>query len=102
MLAEFDGLRKPNRYGEVPFKNLDPLQPNEKYFEVIDSTVKLALSKNMYMGLLPTWGDKITPHWGDGPLFLMQTMRINTDGGLQNATQNIRTSYVFSAATVLR
>lgn len=27
-LAEFDGLRKPNAYGEVPFKNLDPMQPN--------------------------------------------------------------------------
>ncbi len=68
VLAEFDGLRKPNRYGEVPFKNLDPTQPNEKYFELIDATVKLALSKNMYMGLLPTWGDKITQAWGEGPV----------------------------------
>src|SRR6478672_3424336 len=29
LLAEFDGLRKPNQYGEVPLKNLDPTQPNE-------------------------------------------------------------------------
>ncbi len=41
-LAENDGLRTPNQYGEVPLKNLDPAKPNEKYFRVIDSTVHMA------------------------------------------------------------
>jgi hypothetical protein len=68
ILAEFDGLRKPNQYGEIPLKNLDPTQPNEKYFELVDWTVKNALQKNMFMGLLPTWGDKVTKLWGEGPV----------------------------------
>ena len=29
-LAEFDGLRTPNQYGELPLNNLDPTKPNEK------------------------------------------------------------------------
>jgi hypothetical protein len=68
ILAEFDGLRKPNQYGEVPLKNLDPNQPNEKYFELVDWTVQQAVKKNMFMGLLPTWGDKVTLLWGEGPV----------------------------------
>jgi len=68
LLAEFDGLRKPNQYGDVPLKNLDPAQPNEKYFRFVDSVVKMAASKNLIMGLLPTWGDKVTKLWGEGPV----------------------------------
>jgi hypothetical protein len=67
ILAEFDGLRKPNQYGEIPFIDLTPTKPNEKYFELIDWTVKEAMNKNMFMGLLPTWGDKVTKIWGQGP-----------------------------------
>jgi uncharacterized protein DUF4038/collagenase-like protein with putative collagen-binding domain len=67
ILAEFDGLRKPNQYGEVPLKNLDPTQPNEKYFELIDWTLEQAMKKNMLVGLLPTWGDKVLKLWGQGP-----------------------------------
>lgn len=67
ILAEFDGLRKPNQYGEIPFRNLNPDMPNEKYFELVDWTVKLALEKKIYMGLLPTWGDKVNLLWGEGP-----------------------------------
>lgn len=68
ILAEFDGLTKPNQYGDVPLNNLDPTQPNEKYFQLVDSVVKIALQKNLFMGLLPTWGDKITKMWGAGPV----------------------------------
>ncbi|MGM0377263.1 MAG: DUF4038 domain-containing protein, partial [Bacteroidota bacterium] len=32
ILAEMDGLRKPNQYGHVPFRQLDPGKPNEDYF----------------------------------------------------------------------
>jgi hypothetical protein len=68
ILAEIDGLRKPNQYGEVPLENLDPTTPNEKYFQFVDTVVKLASSKGLYMGLLPTWGDKVTQLWGVGPV----------------------------------
>lgn len=67
-LAEFDGLRKPNQYGDVPLKNLDPTKPNEAYFKVIDSAVHMARQRNLFIGLLPTWGDKVTKLWGEGPV----------------------------------
>ena len=67
-LAEFDGLRKPNRYGETPLRNINPAQPNEKYFQVIDSTIHMAKTRNLFIGLLPTWGDKVTKMWGEGPV----------------------------------
>lgn len=68
ILAEFNGLRKPNRYGEVPLVDLDPTKPNEKYFELVDYTVRLAMQKQLFMALLPTWGDKVTKMWGEGPV----------------------------------
>ena len=68
LLAEFDGLRKPNRYGDLPLLNMDPTTPNEKYFVFIDSVLKLAQQRDIYMGLLPTWGDKVTKMWGEGPV----------------------------------
>ena len=67
-LAEFNGLRQPNRYGELPFKNLDPNHPNGKYFAIIDSTIKMAMRLHLFIGLLPTWGDKVTKLWGEGPV----------------------------------
>jgi hypothetical protein len=67
ILAEFDGLTKPNQYGEVPLTDLDPTKPNEKYFDLVDWTVHQAMKKNMFMGLLPTWGDKVIKLWGKGP-----------------------------------
>ena len=68
ILAEFNGLKRPNQYGEVPLTDLDPTKPNEKYFDLVDYTVQLAQEKNMFMGLLPTWGDKVTKIWGEGPV----------------------------------
>lgn len=68
LLAEFNGLRKPDRYGQVPLQDLDPAKPNEAYFKRVDSIVKMAAAKNLYMGLLPTWGDKVTRLWGEGPV----------------------------------
>ncbi|CAN5590519.1 glycoside hydrolase family 140 protein [soil metagenome] len=67
-LAEFDGLRKPNQYGDLPLINMDPAKPNEKYFKVVDSVVHMAKKLNLFIGLLPTWGDKVTKLWGEGPV----------------------------------
>jgi len=65
-LAEFDGLRVPNAYGELPFFNLDPARPNEAYFAHLDWVIARAAEKGMYIGLLPTWGDKVNRMWGAG------------------------------------
>jgi len=73
ILAEFDGLKKPNQYGEIPLIDLDPTKPNEKYFELVDWTVKEAMKKNMFMGLLPTWGDKVIKMWGQGPIIFNES-----------------------------
>ncbi|HON01615.1 MAG TPA: glycoside hydrolase family 140 protein [Paludibacteraceae bacterium] len=68
VLPEMDGLRVPNRYGDVPLIDMDPTKPNEKYFQFVDTVVKLAAKKGIFMGLLPTWGDKVTQLWGEGPV----------------------------------
>lgn len=68
LLAEFDGLRIPNQNGDLPLINEDVTKPNEKYFRFVDSVVTMARTKNLIMGLLPTWGDKVTPRWGAGPV----------------------------------
>jgi|SRR5450432_2518259 len=68
VLAEFDGLRKPNRYGDIPFNHENTTQPNETYFKIIDSTIHLAFENGIFIGLLPTWGDKVTRNRGAGPV----------------------------------
>jgi hypothetical protein len=66
-LAEMDGLNVPNAYGERPLANNDPAQPNEKYFAHVDWIVARANALGLYIGFLPTWGDKWNKKWGVGP-----------------------------------
>ena len=66
-LAELDGLNTPNAEGEKPLINNDPTQPNEKYFAHMDWVIKKAEEKGIFIGLLPTWGDKWNKKWGEGP-----------------------------------
>lgn len=66
-LAELDGLRVPNRFGQVPFRDLDPSQPNELYWEHVDWSIAAAGSLGLRIGLLPTWGDKWNIGRGSGP-----------------------------------
>lgn len=68
ILAELDGLKTPALNGEVPLINMDPGQANEAYFHFVDEVVELAASKGLFMGLLPTWGDKVELRWGEGPV----------------------------------
>ncbi len=68
VLAEFDGLHTPNVYGHCPLIDDDPAQPNEAYFEHVDAVIQLAATKGLYIGLLPTWGDKVNKLWGAGPV----------------------------------
>jgi hypothetical protein len=58
-LAEFDGLNTPNVYGERPLIDNNPLHPNEAYFRHLDQVIDLAREKDLFVGLLPTWGDKV-------------------------------------------
>jgi len=66
-LAEFDGLTVPNAYGHLPLKDNDPIRPNEDYFKDVDWIVAKANSLGIYVGFLPTWGDKWNKKWGVGP-----------------------------------
>ena len=71
-LAELDGLNTPNMEGEKPLVDNDPAQPNEKYFAHVDWVIKKAEEKGIFIGLLPTWGDKVDKQWGIGPSHLQQ------------------------------
>ena len=79
-LAEFNGLHQPNRYGDLPLLNDDPTklaitsgnkvsnQNEYDYWDHVDFVIDKAEEKNLYIGLLPTWGDKVAHMWGDGPI----------------------------------
>lgn len=68
VLAEEDGLHTPNVYGQTPLLNDDPATPNERYFEYVDTIIDAAQKRGLYIGLLPTWGDKVNLQWGVGPV----------------------------------
>lgn len=69
VLAELDGLHAPNANGHVPLLGDDPARPNEFYFTHVDAVIRLAAEKGLYIGLLPTWGDKVDHrHGGVGPI----------------------------------
>ncbi len=67
VLAELDGLTTPNSYGDRPLLDNDPTRPNEAYFRHVDYIVDKARSLGIYIGMLPTWGDKWNKKWGVGP-----------------------------------
>lgn len=69
VLSENDGIRTPNAYGDLPFFDFDPTQPNENYFEHVDFIVDKAEQLGLYIGMLPTWGDKVfSNNPGAGPI----------------------------------
>jgi hypothetical protein len=76
-LAELEGLKDPNVYGDLPLHDLDPTRPNEAYFRHVDWVIEKAASLGLFVGLLPTWGDKVNPKWGVGPVvFTPENARI--------------------------
>jgi hypothetical protein len=72
-LAELDGLHTPNANGHRPLLDDDPTKPdvkdgpNNDYWDHVDYIVNKAESLGMYIGFLPTWGDKWNKKWGVGP-----------------------------------
>lgn len=67
-LAELNGLNIPNSEGNRPLIDNDPLKPNEAYWQHVDWVIKKAAEKGLFIGLLPTWGDKVDKRWGVGPV----------------------------------
>jgi hypothetical protein len=61
-------LTVPNQHGEIPFQDLDPAKPHEGYFQLVDWTIQTALDKEMFIGLLPTWGDQVSDLFGTGSI----------------------------------
>lgn len=68
ILAELDGLNTPNMEGNKPLMDNDPTKINEAYFEHVDWVIREAGKRGMFIGLLPTWGDKVDKQWGVGPV----------------------------------
>jgi len=72
-LAELDGLDTPNANGHRPLIDRDPTRPDVRegqdndYWDHMDWVIETAASLGMYVGLLPTWGDKWNKKWGVGP-----------------------------------
>jgi len=52
----------PNVYGEAPWIDGDPAQPNPAYFERVARIVEMAAERGIVMALLPAWGDFVTVH----------------------------------------
>jgi len=69
VLAESDGLRTPNPYGDIPLIDLSPLKPNESYFKHVDFIIDKAEELGLHIALLPTWADKVfSDRPGVGPV----------------------------------
>jgi hypothetical protein len=75
VLAELDGLKSPNAYGHLPLMENDPTRPDVKegpandYWDHVDFVIAKAASLGLYVGLLPTWGDKWqSTRGGTGPV----------------------------------
>lgn len=72
-LAELDGIRQPNMQGDRPFKDVKRLtwditpgnDPDDAdqydYWDHVDFVIREAAKRKLYIGLLPTWGDKVVP-----------------------------------------
>lgn len=78
ILAELDGLDAPNFYGQKPLRRneygeYDPCLPDVlenqyDYWDHVDYIVGRAEKLGLYVGMLPTWGDKYNRCWGTGPV----------------------------------
>lgn len=73
ILAECNGLTEPTPDGLLPLNNLNPDQPNEAFFKLVDDVVQKAAEFGLYMALLPTWGswteDRNHPLFENHPVF---------------------------------
>ena len=59
VLGELNGLNETNQEGELPLIDLNPGNPNEKYFEHVDWVIEKAREYGLYLAILPTWGSYV-------------------------------------------
>lgn len=50
----------PNAYGDEPWIDGDPANPNPAYFDHVETIVEMAAERGIVMALLPAWGDFVT------------------------------------------
>jgi hypothetical protein len=77
-LAELDGIRDPNAYGDLPLVDEDPTRPaitpgsdpddprQYDYWDHVEFIVDEANRRGLHVGLLPTWGRWATTERGRG------------------------------------
>jgi hypothetical protein len=76
LLSEFDGLKSPNAYGDLPLIGGDPMKPDttsgadpadEKeydYWDHVDFACESAAARGIYLGLVAAWGEYVVPRSG--------------------------------------
>ncbi|MBV8817169.1 MAG: glycoside hydrolase family 140 protein, partial [Acidobacteriaceae bacterium] len=73
-IAEFDGLTEPNRYGELPLADRNPLRPVDRYWDYVAWVIDEANQRGMYVGLLPTWARYVVKqNKDDEPIFTVES-----------------------------
>ncbi|MBR4761891.1 MAG: DUF4038 domain-containing protein, partial [Clostridia bacterium] len=66
-ISELDGVRIPNREGQLPFENENVSSPCGEYFSLLTFLAVECQKRDIVLTLLPTWGDKFNKKWGTGP-----------------------------------
>jgi hypothetical protein len=90
-LAELDGLNTPNAEGNRPLIDNNPLNPDEAYFAHVDWVIKKAEEKGIFIGLLPTWGDKVDKQRGGaGPVIFNKENAFRYGQWIGNRYKNFR------------
>jgi len=95
VLAELDGLAATNAYGDLPLIDGDPLRPVEAYFRLVDDYVAMAAHYGLYVGLLPTWGDKVFPAWAKGMRSVFDVGTAHTYGAWLGERYRERTNIIW-------
>jgi hypothetical protein len=54
--TEAGAVPNPDTAGVQPWRDHDPLQPNEAYWKHVDAIIARAARDHLYVGLLPAWG----------------------------------------------
>ncbi|MDX2178975.1 MAG: glycoside hydrolase family 140 protein [Bryobacteraceae bacterium] len=83
-LAEFDGVKTPNAFGDLPLTGYDPSKPavtpgaNPKnaaeydYWDHVDFIVDEANRRGIYVGFLPTWASWAEPNRGEPAILTVE------------------------------
>lgn len=68
---------EPNRNGDASLLENDPTRPNEAFWQHLDWVIDRAAELGLWIGFLPTWGDKWNCQGGAGPeIFNPENARI--------------------------